>query len=66
MIASLAFPKAEIKKLRELGGEMARQVCAPAAAPQVLAGKLCFTQTAIMGRFGRAASKPIYKLIAKE
>ena len=30
-----------------------------------LAGKLCFTQTAGLGRFGTAALRPIYELIAK-
>ena len=32
---------------------------------QKLAGRLCFTQTAIMGRFGRAALRPIYELISQ-
>ena len=45
---------------------MASQDFASVAAPQKLAGKLCFAQTATMGRFGRAALKPIYELIAKE
>ena len=32
---------------------------------QNLAGELCFTQTAALGRFGTAALRPIYELIAK-
>ena len=64
--ASLALPQAEIKKLVEFAGEMASQDFASVGAPQRLAGRLRFTQTAITGRFGRAALKPFYELIAKE
>ena len=45
--------------------ELSCQHSAALAHLQKLAGRLCFTQTAIMGRFGRAALRPIYELISK-
>ena len=65
MIASLAFSEAEIKKLVEFAEDLAQQDAAALATPQKLAGELPFTQTAIVGRFGRAALKPIFELTAK-
>ena len=66
MIGSLALSENEIAKIVELVEEMAIKEPVAAAAFQKLAGELCFTQTAILGTFGRAALKPIYKLIAKK
>ena len=65
MIASLALSESEIKKLVEFAGDPAQQDSAALATIQKLAGKLAFTQTAIAGRIGRAALKPIFELIAK-
>ena len=39
---------------------------APVAAPRNFEGKLCSALTATTGRFGRAALRPIYELIAEE
>ena len=46
--------------------EMASQDSASAAALQGLARNLRSTRTAITGRFGRTALKPVYELLAKE
>ena len=45
--------------------ELADQQAASLARLQKLAGRLRFTQAAAMGKFGRAALRPIYELIAK-
>ena len=66
VIASLALSENEIAKLVALVEEVARQDSASLAALQKLAGKLRLTQTAITGRFYRAALKPICELFAKE
>ena len=63
MVASFALSRAEIKKLVELVRKMASQDFACVEALQKLAGKLRLTQTAIAGRFGRAALKPAFALI---
>ena len=64
MIDSLALSEAESKKLVEFAGDLARQDIAVLATLQELAGKPPCLQTGIMGRFGRAALKPIYELFA--
>ena len=66
MIASLASSEAQIKKLVEVAGYLAEQDFAAVATHQKLAGEISFSLTAITGRFGRAALKPIYELILKE
>ena len=66
MIASAAFSENEVAKIVELLEETARWDPMSLAAPQEPTGKLCFTQTASMGRFVRAALKPIYELVAKK
>ena len=65
MIASLSFPEAKIKKLVEFASDLAEQDSVVLATLQKIAGKLSYRQAAIMGRFGRAALKPAYELIAK-
>ena len=65
-VASLALSETEIRKIVEFANEMSRQDSASAAALRKLAGKLRSAPTAIMGRFGRAATKPVYELIAKQ
>ena len=51
-IASLAPFETEIARLVELVVVMSKQDSAPVASLQKLAGKLRFTQAAIMRRFG--------------
>ena len=55
----------KIQKLVELVIELADREAASLGTSEKLAGKLRFTQTAVMGRFGRAALRPICELIAK-
>ena len=55
-----------IQKLVEFAEEMAREDSASVATLQRRAGKLRFTRTAIMERFGRAALRPSYDLIANQ
>ena len=52
VIASQALPEIGIKKLVEFVEDLAKQDFAALATLQRLAGKLSFTRTAIMGRFG--------------
>ena len=65
VIASLTHSKEKVEKLVGLVEWLNAQGTASLAAPQKLAGKLFFRQTAVMGRFGRSALKPIYGLVAK-
>lgn len=64
VIAGSSLAAETIRKLAELARELAAQESAPLAHLRKSAGKLRFTQTAVMGRFGQAASSPIYELIA--
>ena len=64
-LASLSLSHEKIQKLVEMIEALSSQHSAALAHVQKLAGRLCFTQTAIMGRFGRAALRPIYELISK-
>ena len=66
VIANLALSVGKTAKRVELAEEMSRQGFVSVAAPQTIAGGLRVPQTAIMGRFGRAALKPICEPIAKE
>ena len=65
VIASRASSGTEIKKRVGFAEDLAKQDFAALATPQKLAGKLSFTQTAILGRFGRSVLQPIYELIAR-
>ena len=65
VLASLSLSPEKNSKLVEMIEALSRQKSAALAHVQKLAGRLCFTQTAIMGRFGRAALRPIYELISK-
>ena len=65
-IGSLAPSETEIRRLVELAREIPRQDLASVAGFRKLAGKLCFAQTATMGRFGRTALKPICELVLKQ
>ena len=64
-LASLSLSPEKIQKLVEMIEALSSQHSAALAHLQKLAGRLCFTQTAIMSRFGRAALRPIYELISK-
>ena len=64
-MACQALPETGIKKLVEIAEDFAEQDSAALATLQQLAGKLPFTRTSIMGRFGRAALQPVYVLIAR-
>ena len=64
-MASLSLSQEKILKLVKMIEELSCQHSAALAHLQKLAGKLRFTQTAIMGRFGRAALRPVYELISK-
>ena len=64
-LASLSLSQEKIRKLVQMIEALSTQHSVALAHLQKLAGKLCFTQTAIMGRFGRAALRPIYELISQ-
>ena len=59
VLASLSLAGEKIQKLVEMIEELASQHAASLARLQKFAGRLRFTQTAIMGRFGRAALGPL-------
>ena len=63
-IASLQLSESRIQKLVELTELLMTKTYITLAELQKAAGKLCFAQTMIMGRFGRAAMRPFYELIA--
>ena len=60
VIASLALSGEKIKKLLELARVIFGQNAAALSTLQKLEGKLPFSQTASMSRFGRAALKPVF------
>ena len=62
--ASLSLAEAKIQKLAQMIEELADHHAASVARLRKLAGRLRFTQTAVAGRFGRAALRPIYDLIS--
>lgn len=62
VIPSLSLSKESIEKVVALVKNMKMEGSAPLASLQKLAGKLNFAPRAIMGRFGMAATKPIYQL----
>ena len=64
-IASLRLSENRTKKLVGLMEHLASKRTLSLAELQKAAGKLCFAQTMIMGRFGRAALMPFYDLITK-
>ena len=64
-IATLQFPEERIRKQVELVGQLANKTYISLAELQKAAGKLCFAQTMIMGRFGKAAMRPLYEMIAQ-
>ena len=65
VIASLSLAKEKAQELVGLIREPANQQAASLARLQKLAGRLRLAQAAAMGRFGRAALRPIYELIAQ-
>ena len=65
ILASLSLSPEKIRKLVEMIEALSSQNSVALAHLQKLAGRLCFTQTSIMGRFGRAALRPIYELISQ-
>ena len=60
-ITSLQPSKSRIQKLVELTEHLATKTYITLAELQLAAGKLCFAQTMIMGRFGRAAMRPFFR-----
>ena len=64
-IASLQLSESRIQQLVELTERLAAKTYITLAEPQKAAGKLCFAPTMIMGRVGRAATRPLYELIAQ-
>ena len=64
-IASLQLSESRIQKLVELTEHLAAKTYITLAELQKAAGKLCFDQTMILGRFGRAAIRPLHELIAQ-
>ena len=64
-IASLQLSKSRIQKLVELTENPATKTYTTLAELQKAAEKLRFIQTMIAGRFGRAATRPFYELIAQ-
>ena len=65
ILASLSLWQEKILKLVRMIEKLSCQHSAALAHLQKLAGRLCFTQTAITGRSGRAALRPIYELISR-
>ena len=61
--AELPVSLGEVRKLARLTVRMG-EGSAPGATVQKPAGKLCFAQRPVMGRFGRAALKPLFQFIA--
>ena len=64
-IASLQLSKSRIQKLVELTEHLATKTYITLAELQKAAGKLCFAQTMIMGRYARAAMRSFCELIAQ-
>ena len=54
-----------MKKLVELMDQLLVKTHLHLPEVQKLAGKLCFAQTMVMGRFGKAALRPIYEMISR-
>ena len=64
VVASLVVSAETIGRLVELAERLSVQGTASLVAFLKLAYKVCLAHTAVMGRFGRAAVRPIYELIA--
>ena len=64
-MASLQPSDCRIQKLVELMERLATKSHISLAEMQKAAGKLRFAQTMAMGRFGKAAMRPLYELIAQ-
>ena len=64
LVATLPLSEERAGKLARLAADARAEGLASVASLRKLAGKFCFAGTAMTGRFCRAASKPIYNLIA--
>ena len=55
-----------MEKIVDIAAGMRGEEAASLTSLQTFDGKLSFARTGAAGRFGRAALKPCYKLIAKD